>query len=701
MAASSARALGAQVWLERDASVDRVGELLGRAREIGLSQVRLFLLWPWIEAERGSYDFTLWDIAFDRAHELGLQVKATLTANSGPWWLGTGGVLHSHTPLLDEDHYPAIRDYVAACVTRYRDHPALGQWVLWNEPFLLPGVPSSNGDPARHAWRSVLAERYGEVEVLNRAWLTGYSSFAEVPPLPQLHHRAHDGMPWRGFDPILDDCDARARTLISNLTLIGEEVRAHDPQTPVCINPNLTLLNHAEAGYDLPRLAETVDVLGATFHASWTFLFAHRRDHLPLMLAGVSLLATTPGAAAAEVTEFQLGNAYYACNRPMGVTAAQIAAGFLFPILDGAQSVTGWDLNTRRHGYEAGEWSLLDARDRLTPRALAAQRVASALKQLDGELGHWAPPPVQAWVVVSARSQAIQYAHAELQRQDDAGRGRNEAIQGSALITARLRTMGVRAALVCAEVLTERPAPKVILVSHMSAWSADFAARLLELARTGSTVLLDGTCGTYTRDGTLHDPWPGGMEAVGLVSGGLSSRPDGPLDWPLRLFGADAGVLPLAHAVTDLNADAQWTAQPALRLGETQLPVMWTRAYGAGRLVYVIGALAPTVLREESAPAVEYVLTQLCSGIDRPCRPAGTATTVVSVGGAHGRAYALWTDPGVTGRATSRVSLPPGRYRDLWNETDIQHAGGELTLASDDGIHLLLNHSVPPATPSA
>lgn len=688
-----ARALGAQVWLERHATSGQVARLMARAAECGLRHVRLFLMWPWIEAVQGRWDFALFDSAFDKANENALLVKATLTANSGPWWLGTGGVLHSHTTVLDDRQYPAIESYVEACVNRYRNHPALGQWILWNEPHNMPHDSYSEHEPSLALWPTLLKERYGSIEELNHRWLTGYTSFADVPPANETYNRAHKGMPWRGFDPLLDDCRLRAAALVQDLELIAQTVRRLDPRTPLCANPNLTLLNHAEAGYDLPALGSVVDVLGATFHAPWTFAFAPRSQHLPLTLAGLSLLSNIPGVARAEVTEFQLGNAYLAANRPMGVTPAQIAAGYLFPILAGAESVTGWDLNTRQHGYEAGEWSLLDSVDDLTPRSKAAHQVSTVLSRLDEMLGPWTPQPAQAWVVVSAAAQAVQYAHGELQQQDDPGRGRHEAIQGSAVLAAQLRTMGVASALVPEEALFGDEPPSVIVVSHMVAWSEQFADRLLDLASAGATILFDGTSGVYTPAGTLHKPWPGGMSLTGLRARGLTSRPDGPLDWSLLLYGAPAGAYPLVHADAQFDDDAGWSVVQGLRVVESDnAAAAWTRTYGSGRLIYATGPLAPTALRAEAAPALEYLLSYACQRLARPCRPAGSRTTCVRVDGARGTAIGVWTAADATQAPVARLSLPPGHYHDIWNDTEFSHTGlGELRLESQDGICLLVS----------
>jgi len=276
--------LGSQIWLERDLTREQVGELVDRAADVGFGQLRVFLMWPWIQSESPDrWDFELFDAVFDGAAEHGIAIKATLTANSGPWWLGTGSVLHSQTMTLDPSFRPRMEAYIAACVKRYANHPALGQWILWNEPMNPPENPW--GDTfvtaeARDLWPHVLREKYQDIAGLNTRWRTGYASFDEVPMANDVMHPAHHNNTWRSFGPILSDYELRSRIIENELGWIADKVRENDPSTPLCANPCQSLYNHAEAGYNLQNIGKVVDVLGATFHAPWSFGFAKRRHPL-------------------------------------------------------------------------------------------------------------------------------------------------------------------------------------------------------------------------------------------------------------------------------------------------------------------------------------------------------------------------------------------------------------------------------------
>lgn len=252
--------LGSQIWLERDDPPERVRGLVASAAQIGIGQLRAFLMWPWIQAQSpNEWDFRLFDTLFDAAAERGLRIKATLTANSGPWWLGTPSVLHSDTLVLDKRWWMPISDYIAACVTRYRDHPALGQWILWNEPYnpaVAAGSIGTRPDTSRAEWQEFLRESWHDIAALNTRWRTGYTSFDQVGLAEEIAHPVHRTSFWRSFGPELADAEFRAGQLEAQLSRIAMLVRQSDASTPLCINPTNTFESHALRGYrveDWPR----------------------------------------------------------------------------------------------------------------------------------------------------------------------------------------------------------------------------------------------------------------------------------------------------------------------------------------------------------------------------------------------------------------------------------------------------------------
>ena len=689
--------LGAQLWVEQDDDPVRVTCLVSRAAEAGLGLVRVFLMWPWIEPEPDRWEFGVFDAAFDAAAERGIGVKATLTANSGPWHVGTPSVLHSNTLTLDSGQRPGMRRYLQRCVRRYRDHEALAQWIIWNEPYngvVPPGHPNPfRSDEQRQLWAALLRERYdGDIERLNRRWRTGYASFEEVPFAEDVAHPAHRGSVWESYGPWLEEWRLRVRSLRRELEWVADVVRADDPSTPLCFNPPGCLDNAGVTAFGFTELAGLPDVLGASFHASWHLAFADRPARVPVLVAGTTLLARSPGVRRVEVTEFQLGSTYYGGRAPLGVAAGEVAASFLAPLLAGAESVTGWCLNTRRQDFEAGDWALLDDDDELGDRAAAARRVSELLPVLDERTGGWNPQDPAAVVLVSETSQAVQMV-AGFPVPSVPGRGLHDASHGSALIAAELLRLGVPTAMAPASGLHDwRDAdPGLLVVSHMTAWTPEFADELLRRVADGATLLLDATSGRKDHEARLHRPWPGGLaEALGFRCTGLEVRADG---HPVTSHQRSCGRLPLVAGAHTFSNPAWWPREEFRLPEEGWAPLVWERPYDRGRVLLVAGPIGPALLYDERfGPLARELLGLAAAGTPRPVRPLSPDTVPFPVRGRHHDAVGVFAPPAAARDGQPlRLTVPAGGYGELWTGASVRTgAGDELQLPAPDGIAVLV-----------
>ncbi len=115
--------------------------LLDKAAEIGVKWTRLGASWPSIEKEKGIYDWSETDIAFNKIYEKGITPFVTL---------GRGNELYTELTTYDDPKLAEIYGYrpapptrnpealeawlnfVRATVGRYKDK--IKYWEIWNEP---------------------------------------------------------------------------------------------------------------------------------------------------------------------------------------------------------------------------------------------------------------------------------------------------------------------------------------------------------------------------------------------------------------------------------------------------------------------------------------------------------------------------------------------------------------------------------------
>src|SRR5689334_24124256 len=171
-------------WSQFDAG--EVREEFALIRELGMSLVRIFLLWDdfqpapdEVSRERLAHLVTVCDIAA----ELGLKLDVTFFTGhmSGPNWaprwlldgrprrlarqvVSGGRVVRQgyRNPYADEQALAAERLLLRTVVGALYDHPAIGLWNLGNEPDLFAWPPSA---AAGRAW---VREMTGLIHSLDR-----------------------------------------------------------------------------------------------------------------------------------------------------------------------------------------------------------------------------------------------------------------------------------------------------------------------------------------------------------------------------------------------------------------------------------------------------------------------------------------------------------------------------------------------------
>lgn len=523
--------LGSQIWLEPTDSPERVQHLFKTAADTGLGWIRLFLIWPWIEAKPGQWDFSVYGTAFDAAAANGIKIKATLAANSGPWHIGTPSTLHSHSGFLDTNQREPMARYIEACAKRYADHPALGQWILWNEPC----GGNERTEETRILWNQFLKATYPSIDALNKRWRTGYTAFKNIPLCEELT-RLKDEEIWTSYRLFIDDCHFRSDWLIDELKWVKETLRQFDAKTEICINPTETLSNQAAGGTDIPAMTEVTDIIGASYHPCWQFSFAPNESFPGLMSAGIQFQRSCSKTGRIEVTEVQSGNTVASSHRPREASPDEIARFNLACLATGAKSVTGWCFNTRSYDFEAGDWGLLDDMDQQSERSHMIRRLHDLLDRVLPQTGSWTSPPAQVRIPIDPSSQAIEKRDAEIMPSIP-GREVTDGAFGSAMLATHFKATGISSSLIHTDSIPEKATQpgEVIAASHLICWEKETANRLLSFARSGGTVFWDATSGRKDYDATLHRPWPGGLATeIGLRARGMKTSPE---HWEINLHG--------------------------------------------------------------------------------------------------------------------------------------------------------------------
>jgi beta-galactosidase len=251
------------------------------AAEDGMNVFRHWVLWSAIEVAPGRYDWEAYDRQLDLAAEHGLKTVMAEFITSAPEWAFrrfaharyetrdghkvesqmSGSCVIGGFPglCLDNDDYAAAAEaFLRALVERYRGHPGLAGYDLWNECNYAPDTCYCPATAQR--FRDWLAIKYGDLGALGEAWhRPSFAAWEDVSPPRHLGPYPHV-MDWLQFR--IDDAYRLLRWR-------AELVRGIDPDCAIVAHGVVgSLTNMASRGADDWRAAAEAEAYGYTWGSS-------------------------------------------------------------------------------------------------------------------------------------------------------------------------------------------------------------------------------------------------------------------------------------------------------------------------------------------------------------------------------------------------------------------------------------------------
>lgn len=380
---------GAQFFINPDDTMEDVQKHFRLMKEYGIRLVRLFILWDHVEPRPGQWEFERYDAVYELAARQGIQIVSTLTAEDPPGWLEEKIFYHHYADLNRNDLKEAAARYIEKVVSRYWRHPAHYAWILMNEPELLVNQNKETMDQ----FRTWLAKKYGTIEALNQKRYYSFSDFQEVtvnlPETPEY---------WQCFPSFTDWHAFLKDNLCGQLAWIQGEIRKIDSVSPTHVNPKGFFGNLAGVGQDYFKEAKVVDILGASIHPAWKFLWFSRPEYGLAYSFCVDLIRSAARGRSFWVTELQAGPTVMTGVCPCTPSPQEITAWLWDAVGAGAKAVIYWMWHPRTFGQEAGEWGLVTANHKVSRRMTASAGVSRLLRENRELFAKAEPEPAQTAV---------------------------------------------------------------------------------------------------------------------------------------------------------------------------------------------------------------------------------------------------------------------------------------------------------------
>ena len=252
----------------------------------GMNTFRHWFMWSAIEVAPGKYDWRDYDRMMDLAAQNGIKVIIAELVTAAPEWAfrkypyarfraSDGAVVASGISVssatggfpglcLDNPEVRAAAEkFLVALVERYRNHPALLGYDLWNENTYNGGSPRQMYcycDASKRKLREWLRKRYGSPAELGRVWHRySYEGWDDVEPPTDFV----------GYPESLDWLQFRIDDAFELLHWRSELFRRLDPNHMIAAHGVAgTLESYPSATTDEWRSAAEVDTWGVTWIAS-------------------------------------------------------------------------------------------------------------------------------------------------------------------------------------------------------------------------------------------------------------------------------------------------------------------------------------------------------------------------------------------------------------------------------------------------
>lgn len=386
--------IGAQFFCNPEDTQEDIEKHFSLMQQYGIRLMRLFILWDHVEPKPGEWNFSQYDALYDQAALHGIRIVSTLTAEDPPSWFEEKLFYHHYADLNRGDIKEAAARYIEKTVSRYYRHPAHYAWILMNEPELLV----NQNEETINLFRQWLSEKYDTIDALNQKWYRTFSDFSEVSVnLPQTPEY------WQCFAAFADWHAFLKDNLCSQLLWIRDMIREIDPVSPTHINPKGFFGNLAPVGQDYFKEGDISDILGASIHPAWKFLWFQHDEYGLAFSFCTDLIRSAAHGKSFWITELQAGPTIMTGVQPYTPSPKELTAWLWDAIGAGAKAIVYWMWHPRTFGQEAGEWGIVSANHKVSKRLLASSDVSGLLEANSCLFANAQPIPAQT---------AIFYNHA-------------------------------------------------------------------------------------------------------------------------------------------------------------------------------------------------------------------------------------------------------------------------------------------------
>lgn len=407
---------GAQYYRAPTPSIESWERDLENMKKNGFNSVKFWVQWGWTHRDENEFYFDDIDRLMDLAYKNGLKVTLNVIFDVAPGWifdkypeskivLANGTVVEPHAvgyrqiggfPGTCYNHHPSFDErmrFLKKTVERYKDHPALHMWDIWNEPeqcspYRYAKAPelSCFCDSCRAEFKNYLKQKYGgDIGKLNSVWGRCYRNFDDVQ-LPTHRFTFSDFIDFREFrlDTMTNEANSRIR--------VTKDI---DEKHPVYLHvvPNTSGIFNALTGVDDFDMARECDVFASTNFAK------------PIW----SVMTTSAGVGkTCYNVECHIGNGSTKMHQKQ-ITVKDMINDLVPQIGMGIRGFMFWQYRPEILGYESPAWGVTNLDGSVGSVGIAAKTFIEGLSPYIDEIVECDAPRAEIAIWKGRKNEILSY----------------------------------------------------------------------------------------------------------------------------------------------------------------------------------------------------------------------------------------------------------------------------------------------------
>lgn len=501
-----------------------------RIKDSGFNCLQLWVMWSWVEARPGRFDFADYDRIIDFAENSGLNVVLSTIAEVHPYWIHRivpncelvtnlgHRVISEHrkechnglTPGGCFDHpevWKRMAGFIHETAIHYQNRKNIAGWDAWNELRwnVQADGPVCYCEHTLKQYREWLEEKFGSLGRLNKDWIRRYDSWEDVLPGKTTFSPYTSSMSFAHFLTWRSSKHAEDRYRIIKDVYPHKDVTAHGP------SPCMTVVGEGQLNQALNRgndwsIADKLDGIGCSNFPTWWKMSS--ADYSLTM----EMIHSAARGKKFWVSELQGGRSNIGFEVSDSVRAVDQQRWVWNSIACGADTVLFWCWRDEVFGCESNGFGFIGNDGLADERIAAMQHTGKLLKQYSGLFESYKPAGSEVAIMFSPQTYYLYWA------QEAEARKPLNSIRGFCLA---LIQNSVPFRIVEEEHLEELEGVKILFLPRVTVLDDGTIEKLKKFVMDGGTLYCEAETGAWDSKGIYRYPeerFPGifsGVQEIG------------------------------------------------------------------------------------------------------------------------------------------------------------------------------------------